>query len=231
MSGQRLPGDARVIFFDAVGTLIHPEPSAAEVYAAVGRRFGSRRSAADIIPRFRAAFQREENIDRQGGWHTSEAREHERWLRIVGTVFDDVTDVERCFQELFEHFSRPEAWRCDSEAMTLFPELARRGYTLGIASNYDRRLHRVLAGWSLPALEYVVISSEIGWRKPAVEFYHELSWLSKRAVGQIVYIGDDRINDYDGARSAGLHAILFNPRARSGSSAEWIEHLSDLVRS
>ena len=46
----------RVIFFDAVGTLIHPDPPATDVYGAVGCRFGSRLDAAAIKERFRTAF-------------------------------------------------------------------------------------------------------------------------------------------------------------------------------
>ncbi len=55
----------RAVFFDAVGTLIHPEPSAAKVYGEIGRRFGSRYSAAAIATRFVAAFRKQEDFDRQ----------------------------------------------------------------------------------------------------------------------------------------------------------------------
>jgi putative hydrolase of the HAD superfamily len=230
VSKQSLPVGARVIFFDAVGTLIHPVPSAAEVYAAVGRRHNSRRTVEEIGPRFRTAFQREETIDHQRVWRTSEARERERWRSIVSAVLDDVADSEACFQELFEHFSRPEAWRCDPEVLSLFPELVRRGYTLGLASNYDRRLYRVLEGISLPYLQHVVISSEAGWRKPAKEFFLELSRTAGTKVEQIVYIGDDRVNDFDGACSTGLHAILFDPSRKTNSPEDrQIERLSELI--
>ena len=47
MAAGALLGDARAVFFDAVGTLLHPDPSAAEVYAGVGRRYGSRLSVSE----------------------------------------------------------------------------------------------------------------------------------------------------------------------------------------
>lgn len=231
MSVQSVLADAGVVFFDAVGTLIHPDPPAAEVYAAVGRRFGSRLSAAVIGPRFGAAFRREEAIDQQREWRTSEEREGERWRRIVASVLDDVRDAESCFSELFEHFSRPAAWRCDPGAVTVFSELARRGFSLGVASNYDRRLQRVLAGLSLPSLQFVVISSEVGWRKPSARFFMELSRVSASVADQTVYIGDDQVNDYDGARAAGLRAILLEPRGHGyGVAVERIERLTDLIQ-
>jgi putative hydrolase of the HAD superfamily len=213
-----LPPDVRAVFFDAVGTLIHPDPPAPAVYAAVGRRFGSRLDDDAIAARFRAAFQAEEVFDYQNGLRTSEAREVERWRRIVATVLDDVTDAETCFQELFAHFSRPDAWRCDPDAAATLAELAARGYRLGLASNYDERLRSVHAG--LPALgpaQHLVISSEVGWRKPAAGFFAALCRVAGLAPGQIALVGDDRDNDYDGARAAGLRAVLFDPRGREAT--------------
>src|SRR5437016_2738108 len=106
---------ARAIFFDAVGTLLHPDPPAPVIYAEVGRRLGSHHDAATILSRFRSAFQREELIDQRQGWRTSEEREGTRWQRIVFEVLDDVIDPTACFHELYEHFSRPEAWRVEPE--------------------------------------------------------------------------------------------------------------------
>src|SRR5207245_9118818 len=127
---------------------------------------------ARITPRFIAAFAREEAIDYANRLRTSETREIERWRRIVGQVLDDVTDSDSCFRELFEHFSRPESWRCDPDAAATINILARHGYALGMASNYDQRLRSVVAGLTaLRPLQHLVISSAVGWRKPATQFF------------------------------------------------------------
>lgn len=218
----------RAVFFDAVGTLLHPVPSAAEVYAQIGRQFGSRRTLAEIGPRFRAAFRQEEALDFQQGLRTSEAREELRWRRIVAAVLDDVIDPEACFQELFAHFARPAAWRCDPDAAVLIQAMAARGLDLGLASNYDQRLHMVVAGFpQLALLRHVIVSAEIGWRKPASEFFAILAERAGCPLEQVLLVGDDRINDYDGARAAGLHALLLDPRDE-GMGTERIERLSEL---
>jgi len=97
----------RAVVFDAVGTLIYPQPPAAVVYARIGRQLGSRRTVEEIGARFAAAFQHEESFDRQGDFRTSEERELLRWQRIVAAVLDDVSGSDRqaCFHKLFEHFS------------------------------------------------------------------------------------------------------------------------------
>lgn len=221
----------RAVFFDAVGTLIYPEPNAADVYTAVGRRFGSRRTTEVIAPRFRIAFQAEEALDRQNELRTDEDREVQRWRRIVAAVLDDVSDAAACFQELFAHFSRPQAWACLPDVAVTLLELARRGYTLGLASNYDQRLRSVAAGLApLQLLQHLIISSEVGWRKPAPGFFDALSRSVKLSASQILLVGDDWDNDYKGARAAGLEAVLFDPSNKAASTpATRITRLSDLL--
>lgn len=223
--------DVRAVFFDAVGTLIQPHPPATEVYLAVGRRFGSQRTLADIGRRFSHAFREEEARDQANGWRTSEARELDRWRRIVATVLDDATDAAACFTALYEHFAQFAGWRCDPDAAGTLDELARRGFQLGLASNFDSRLRRVVAGLpALALLTHLVISSEVGWRKPAAAFYATLCQQANRPPEHILLVGDDLRNDYDGARSAGLAAVLLDPHGSQGTAISQIERLSDLLR-
>lgn len=225
-----IPSEVRAVYFDAVGTLIHPDPPAPVVYAEAGRRHGSRLSVPEVARRFRDAFRRQEELDRQTGWRTSEAREEARWCAIVGEVLDDAADPEACFRELFAHFSRPEGWRLGSAAGAVVTQLYQRGYRLGIASNYDERLRTVVAGLpSLAACQHLVISAEVGWRKPAAEFYAALCQRAGLTPGQVLLVGDDRCNDYDGARAAGLRAVLLDPVAGAHERADTICSLGDLL--
>src|SRR5947209_6109736 len=131
------PLPVRAVFFDVVGTLLHPEPSAAAVYAGVGRRHGSALAAAEIGRRFRAAFAAEEERDRANGLRTDEERERARWRDLVGGVLDDVGDRAGCFAELWVHFRRPGAWRADPDGLAAVRRLTKRGLVLGLASNFD----------------------------------------------------------------------------------------------
>lgn len=226
-----LPPGTRAVFFDAVGTLIHPEPPAAAVYAAIGKRWGSRLPDDVIAARFRAAFKEEEAADVGNGLRTSEAREVQRWQRIVAAVLDDVADRQGCFEELFVHFAQPESWRCDPDAGLVLRELAARGCALGMASNYDRRLRGVAAGFAeLRPVRHLVISSEVGWRKPAREFFAAVAGSFGQPAGQIVLVGDDRGNDYEGARAAGLGAILYDPKdAAAATGLPRVRRLRELL--
>lgn len=220
-----------IVFFDAVGTLIHPEPPAPAVYAAVGRHFNSRLDEATIAARFRAAFRRQDDADYACNLRTDEARETARWRAIVREVLDDVADIETCFQELYAHFARAGAWRCEPGTEEVLAALAARGPMLGIASNFDRRLRGLVENMpELRPVRHLVISSETGWRKPAPEFFAAMCRQTGSPPAQILYVGDDPVNDCLGAKAAGLQALLFNPKLHGAYAAEMcIDHLSDLL--
>jgi putative hydrolase of the HAD superfamily len=218
------------VVFDAVGTLLHPEPPAHRVYAEVGRRRGSRLDDDTIRRRFRAAFARQEEVDRAAGWRTDEGREVERWRRIVAETLDDLPDPSACFRELYDHFARPSGWRVDADAGPVLSALRARGLTVGVASNFDERLRSVLAGFPLLAdLSPVVVSAEVGWRKPAPAFFAVLVGRCEVAAGRVLLVGDDRGNDYYGARAAGLWAVLLDPTGKAGGGVDRVGRLAELV--
>lgn len=226
MSGQAI---IRAIVFDAVGTLLHPEPPAAEVYAEVGCRHGSRLGVEDIRRRSRAAFDAEERRDRDAGLRTSEERERLRWRAIVAAVLTDVADFDSCFHELFEHFRRPGAWRCAPGTGRILAALQARGLGLGLASNYDRRLFDVAAGLpELACLDHVVISSEVGWRKPSRRFFEKVCAILRLPAAEILHVGDDPANDYEAACQAGL-AVALSGRSAAPPDVRRAEHLEELL--
>ena len=220
------------IAFDAVGTILQPIPAAGVAYYEVACRHGSRLERDEIVRRFSAAFRETEKYDaaaEPSARHiTSEAREKERWRQIVAAVIDDIPDGVACFDELFAHFARPESWRCFEDVAAVLEELERSGYRVAVASNFDRRLHAVCDGFApLRKIDLRIISSEIGWRKPSRAFFEALATRAGCQPSEILMVGDDRDNDFEGARQAGLGAVLIN--RRPDRAADEIGSLADLV--
>jgi putative hydrolase of the HAD superfamily len=226
-----MPGGVRAVFFDAVGTLIHPDPPAADAYLLVGRSLGSRLDVGEVRRRFVNAFRTQEQFDLARDLRTSEEREWERWRLIVAAVLDDVRDPDACFQRLHSHFAQPGAWRCEAGAAEVIEALHRAGCLVGLASNFDQRLHGLVRG--LPALagaDCTVISSEVGWKKPSPHFFARLTELTGLPPGEILVVGDDVDNDVAGARVAGMQALLFDPDDRHGfPPADRIRELGALL--
>jgi len=224
-----IPSGTKAIFFDAVGTVLHPEPGAPTVYARVAEINGLDANPKTILERFRAAYLAEEKNDEGDGWRTTETRERERWQMIVRETLPG-SSVE-CFERLFEHFAKPESWAAASDAEVVFDQLAQRGFVLGLASNYDERLMQVLAG--RPELKrlgnHVLISSQLGVRKPGQEFFQHILRRVGCSPEAIVFVGDDIDNDYHGAEEAGMTAILLDPRDRHPHIPKRIRTLAELL--
>src|SRR5687768_14880222 len=155
----------RWVLFDAVGTLIYADPPVAEVYQAAGRKFGSRLEASEIQQRFRIAWAAEaeagSSLTRPA---TSEFAELARWRQIVAAVFGDVPpeSAGRLFQSLWLHFACPQSWRLYGDVEPALRGLRQRDCRLGIASNFDGRLLKIVQSLSgLAACERVFVSSQL----------------------------------------------------------------------
>ncbi|MEJ5274859.1 MAG: HAD-IA family hydrolase [Thermogemmata sp.] len=209
----------QAVYFDAVGTLLFPHPPAEEVYAAVGRAHGIEVSVAEVRQRLRRAFAEQEEVDRQRGWKVDAAREVSRWRAIVQACLPsaDAEQAEAIFQELFEHFAHPQAWRLADEAAMVLDTLQGRGLSCGIASNYDARLRSVVAGFpDLAGLqERLVISAEVGYRKPSAVFFSAVTCQAGYPSSQVLYVGDDLVMDYQAAQAAGLQAVWYQPQKKN----------------
>jgi putative hydrolase of the HAD superfamily len=221
----------RAIVYDAVGTLIHVQPSVAALYVEVGQRFGSRLTVQQVRECFPRAFARQDELDAAVKWRTSEARERQRWRDIVREVLEDVADADVCFETMFEVFREPRVWSCDAQFGELFQAMQARGIRQAVASNFDARLHGLIQ--ALPALQGltpIFVSSEIGWRKPAPEFFAHVIEMLALSPSEILFVGDDRVNDYDAAKRAGMCSVLLDPKCTQiDVGAERIAGLMDLT--
>jgi putative hydrolase of the HAD superfamily len=212
---------ARAVLFDAVGTLLRPDPPVVEVYQAAGRRFGCDLAREEVAARFRQAFAQQEKLDAEDGrCRTSEPRERERWRTIVGEVFPLADDAEGLFAALWDHFADPRHWSLLPDVAVCWRELEARGLILGVASNFDARLTAICHG--LPPLNaclHVFVSSRLGFRKPGQGFFRAIETALCLRPDEIVLVGDDLENDYIAARKAGWQAVFLNRREQSGPRA------------
>jgi len=121
----------------------------------------------------------------------------------------------------FAAFARGAAWRLLPGAAAAIAELRRRRVAVAIVSNYDARLHAVVRELGLaPRLAAVVVSSEAGWAKPHPRIYGAALAALGVAPAEALMVGDREREDLEGARSAGLRSLLYDPRGlRPGPDA------------
>jgi putative hydrolase of the HAD superfamily len=228
MSKQPNWGPIAGIVLDAVGTLIKPVPSVAEVYTEAARRQGVELNRDAVRARFNLHFQSDEVRGVHGIHSTDEATEIWRWRRIVTKVLPEVPNLQRTFVELWEHFGRPESWQCFPDVAPALRAIHEAGVAVCVGSNFDSRLRQVVLG--LPdlswAVDMLVISSEVGFRKPHALFFEAVSQRLGLPAAKILCVGDDLENDVQGAMRAGLSALLLD---RGGDRPHDCPHVPDLT--
>ena len=215
-STGRLP---RMILLDAVGTVIYPQPSVAQVYAEVGRRFGSQISESQIAKRFQStfdkAFRRQPALGDAADSEAGERFERERWRSVVQSVLEDVPEAGgEPFELLWDHFARPHSWRVIDDAALLIEALQRWRIPFGIASNFDRRLYPIMEALCGIDERNVFVSSVLGAMKPEDEFYRRALRRLNLVADDVLMIGDDWTKDFDAARRAGLKACCVRRSVR-----------------
>jgi putative hydrolase of the HAD superfamily len=204
------PPGVRVVVFDVVGTLIEPTPTVAEAYRLVAAGHGVVAEVAEIQRRFRAAWRRQEAIDAASvpAFATSREREARRWRAIVDDVFAGEPRAEGIFADLWRHFGMVEAWAPIDRGRELVRSAVDAGATVALASNFDERLFSIARRIEpLSWVPHVFPSSEIGWRKPAPEFFRVLEERLECRPEEMLLIGDDPDLDVRAARRAGWRAL------------------------
>jgi putative hydrolase of the HAD superfamily len=159
--------------------------------------------------------------------HTELSAE-EMFARVYGTTLEDV--VEKGLISTPEFLGRlRDLWRlrCDSdflaravadiftpnpEVCSLIPLLTPR-YRVLLGSNtndvHARQFRHQFAD-VLCHINALVLSHEIGCRKPYAGFYAHCEHLARAAAHEIVFV-DDLSANIDAARSRGWHGIVYRP--------------------
>ena len=129
----------------------------------------------------------------------------ERVIRAAGGV----PEFDAYFDRLYAHYASASAGRIYPEVPEVLAALRGRKIALAVVSNFDSRLPPLLDALGLaPFFDAVVCSSAVGAAKPdGAIFVHALAVLGVQA-SEALHVGDSRVADYDGAREAGIEALL-----------------------
>lgn len=206
----------KVIFLDAVGTLFGVKGSVGHVYSEIAQRFGPEAPAEVLNQAFFQAFAASEPPVFPGAKLEEIAeREFEWWGAIARSTFqqagvlDQFSDFGGFFQELYAHFSTAQPWVVYPDVRPALEHWYQMGIELGVVSNFDTRLYSVLQALNLiKFFTSVTISSDVGAAKPSPQIF--VTALAKHDCDaeSAWHVGDSYKEDYQGAKAAGLRAIL-----------------------
>ena len=201
----------RAIVFDVAGTLIYPADPVGETYAKFAYRHGVKLPPEATTNAFRLALKN--GGPRPKGTIPTNGNDREYWKHIVTASlqenkFADPATFETFFEEVYVHYSKPDAWGIYPEVIEVFETLRDHDVDLAVLSNWDARLHSVLDGNGLG--EYLTrrfISAELGWEKPDSAIYRHVAEILRIPAGALLSVGDDPRNDVEGPKKAGWKAV------------------------
>jgi putative hydrolase of the HAD superfamily len=214
----------KAAFFDAAGTLFESREPIGRTYARIARQFGLDVSEDAVAASFRRAFGAAPGLAFGLGLRPDELRRLERhwWRDRVSETFAPLgkfPDFDAYFDALFSYFANPDHWLPDHEAAPMLQRLKDDGLKLGVISNFDYRLYRILDGLDLTRFfDSITISSEAGYAKPRREVYDAALARAGVTVHDAMHVGDSEHLDFAPAAGLGIAAVLIDREKHAAPS-------------
>jgi putative hydrolase of the HAD superfamily len=130
------------------------------------------------------------------------------WSRVMGTELSDDATVRRLIELDMDSWSE-----LNGDTLEILREVHSRGIELSLLSNAPHELADLLTGHpALERFEHLLFSARLGVMKPDPAVFAAALQTISRKPDQVLFI-DDRPVNVEGARAAGLHALLFTSAA------------------
>jgi len=228
--------DIKAVLFDAGGTLIHPQPSMEQIYASVLTTLGVKVPPDEFAMILRLTI-KDYRLRARGGrapyLPISEDEDKGMWKAIITDLTVGVpalkdVDVDAWAERLYQTLSDPRAWAVYPDAAEVVPKLAGAGFMLGVVSNWNPHLTKILADHGLARhFKTVTVSTLAGVQKPDPQIFQKA--LQEIGVGPeaSIFVGNNYEDDIVGACTAGIRAALLQ---RNGDrSSQGITDLRELL--
>lgn len=208
----------RAVFFDAGETLVHPYPSFPELLTSILRREGFDIDQGVLTDRIHVVAEHFTKAARDGDlWTTSPERSRAFWTEVyraflaeVGLPFPDELG-----QVLYREFTDLSNYRAFPDVLPALERLRAAGLILGVISNFEEWLERLLEHLEVAGyFDVAVISGIAGVEKPDPRIFRLA--LDGAGVGpaESVYVGDNPTFDTAPAEALGMTGVLLDRRNR-----------------
>jgi putative hydrolase of the HAD superfamily len=208
----------RAVFFDAGETLVYPHPSFPELLSAVLRNEGMEidpEKIREALPVVAEVFTRA--TERGELWSTSADRSRLFWAGLYRTLLQELSlpFTESLAERLYAVFTDVENYRLFPDALPVLRKLQEAGLRMGLISNFEEWLERLLEAVGVTAFFDVrVISGIEGIEKPDPQIFRvALERLAVRPE-ESVYVGDNLTYDVQPAQQIGMTGVLLDRRGR-----------------
>lgn len=202
----------RAVFFDAGGTLVDPHPTFTELLSQTLKDEGYDVEPEAIVERLpllgghfdRAA--REQEL-----WSTSPERSRAFWGAMYRELMQDLgfPFPQALAQRLYDVFTDPSNYHLFPDVPDVLDKLQRAGLALGVISNFEEWLERLLDFLEITGyFDVRVISGVEGMEKPDPAIFRLALDRAGVSAAESVYVGDSVAFDVEPAAAVGMTAVL-----------------------
>lgn len=151
------------------------------------------------------------------------------WLTIFEDLFPQHPQAARRMWALFKRNYFDSLF---PDTLPILDRLKMQGVPLGIISNYGTHLLDLLPKLKIfDYFDFIIVSAIVGVTKPDPRIFQIGIEEAGVPADRILYIGDNPIDDIQGANNVGLDAILINRPGRQPATAPlMIESLFEIER-
>ncbi len=210
----------KAIFFDVANTLLH-KPALMESILVAFKKFGHEIPLSQIKTNHQKlteeiVFPDETTKEFYLGFNA----------KLCESLNMEATDS--LVNEIFEA-SKGLEWAAFDDLLVL-KELS---IPIGIASNWDKSLRTKLKHYFSYDFRWILVSEELGVKKPHSEFFDKMLEASGFEANEIMFVGDSMRLDINPSKNAGMQAVLIDRNnfysAYNGVKINSMNQLSSLL--
>lgn len=224
----------RAVFFDVGNTLLYPYPSVSHVVREILAEEGHVRDldAIDALMPLVDEYYEDRYREDDTFW-TDEDETSAVWVGMYSLLARRLgidADAEHIAQRVYDEFGKAERWRAYDDVAPAFERLSARGLTIGLISNWDKRLSRIFDGLGLSgSIATIVSSAEVGLHKPDPRIFE----LACERIGVhpslAAHVGDHHYADMVGAEAVGMLGVMIDRHEQAQPShPRFVRTLDDL---
>jgi REG-2-like HAD superfamily hydrolase len=206
------------VFFDAGETLVHPHPTFPDLFSQILKREGFDVEPETIRDRIHVVFDRfREAAKNNELWTTSPEKSRLFWHDVYGIFFREtgIPNSDGLIETVYREFTDVANYALFDDVVPVLSELRDAGLKLGVVSNFEEWLERLLDQLGVSGFFGVrVISGVEGMEKPDLRIFELAMERADVTPERSAYVGDNPEFDVDPAAAAGMFPFLLDRRDR-----------------
>ena len=208
----------RAVFFDVGETLVHVDPTFADLFVTVLAGAGHQRSVEEVRDASAHVYARFSEAARDGSmWTTTPERSRAFWTSVYERMLEElaVADDDGLASTLHREFTRMENYVLFDDVLPALDTLSGAGLLLGVVSNFEAWLEDWFGAHELlERFPVRVISGIEGIEKPDERIFRLALDRASVSATESAYVGDNPEFDVDPPAALGMFPVLVDRRER-----------------